>query len=230
MVFSLFVILSCSRPSVVEPDYDPEDIDEVSYIAIDPDGNLKCISIKDSISLGSETLLVYQERGISFDWNLRAVFTRIPWQAREFYLDSEEKTAYLEWNGNHLTGSCWYEGSSTEYIDQDVDDFSLHAWFVWAAFWGLPWHKDNWAVEFDIVTPDLDVYGYEGIFDGAAMITNSTGEDTIECYKLDIDGRGLIGLFAPDIKLYVRKMAPHIPMYCTVESEGTVLLYYADSL
>jgi len=229
---AIFVIIccSCSGPNIVEPDNNPSDIDEVSFIATDPDGNLKRVTINDSLNSPAETLVVYRESGISFEWELEAVFVKSPWQAVSFKLDSPEKTADLEWDGSRISGSCWFQGSETKTIDQNISSASIHAWFVWAGFFGLPWGDEDWAIDFDMITSDLDVYGYRGSYDGEASVSSGSTGESIEAYRLNIDGRGLIGVFSPDIMLYICKAAPNIPVYCTVEGEGAVFRFYADSL
>ena len=224
------VLSSCSKPTNVDPDWKPVDISDIYFIASDPDGNLKEVFIRDSIDAYGDSVSVFREIGISFNWDLEVIFGQSPWQARYFRLDSDEKTAKFFFPGRRVIGSGWYAGANEIEINDIVDEISIHAWYIWAAFFGLPWDQEDWRVEFDMITPDLDVYGYEGVFGGSSTIVIEATSDMVDCYKLDIDGRGLIGLFAPDIKLYVRKEPPHIPIYCTIEGEGAVFEFYADSL
>ncbi|HHS49994.1 MAG TPA: hypothetical protein ENN07_02645 [candidate division Zixibacteria bacterium] len=227
---AILLALSCSKHDLVDPTNCPGDLHLASYIAIDPDGHLLQVTIEDSIASSGGSLVVYRESGVSFDWELEVVFSRTPWQAMSFTLESPVRTADISWGGSRVSGTNWDSEGGSRNIDKNVDSFSIHAWFVWAAFFGMPWTETGWAVDFDMITPDLDVYAYRGVFEGEGTVSSARDGELMECYKLHIDGRGLIGLFAPDINLYVRKEPPHIPLYCTVEGEGAVYRFFADSL
>jgi len=220
--------LTCSKGTEVAPTADPGDLGGMSYIAVNLDGKLKKIEFSDTVLSSGDSAIVYRETGIDCDWDLYIVFARNPWQMVYILYDTADTSSgEIFWDGAHVTGESTIETDQHHDIDRDVDDFSVQAWGIPAAFIGLPFDEEDWFVDFDLITPELAVYGFRTDYVGTEGI--GTSSKWFNCHKLVVDGRGLYS-FAPDIHIFYRVDEPHIPIQCWVEDRGVVFEYFADSL
>ena len=227
LAVAVCIILACSNGTETEME-GGEGLDGVIYIASDGSANRKLVEFADTVLSGGEDGFVYRETGIDFDWDMTVIYRNSDWQARRFKLTSETISADLSWDGDRVTGSTIDEDGAEHHIDRTVDSRSIHAWFAQSAFMGLAMDEEGDYLEFDMIVPSLDVYGYRADYSGTEGV--ATEERWFNCHRLDVDGRGAIGLFAADMVIYYRVEEPSIAIKCWVEGEGSFFEYVADTL
>ena len=228
-VIVFILTLSCSSDTGVAAQNNPGSLNDLKYYVSDEHGNIKAISFRDSVLATGDTAVLYSEIGDTIDLEMEVVFLKSNWQA--IYCSREdalyEGSGELEWFGNRIIGYSESPESEFHDIDRIIDDFSVSGWFLPVAFMGIPFENEDWQSNFDLVTPDLNVYGFKAEYIDTETV--ETPEGFISCHKLFVDGRGIYS-FGPDIYIHYRIEEPHIPIRCNVADRGFVFNYYSDSL
>jgi len=228
-IFTIPILLglACSKGTEVDQTNDTSDLHGVHFVAIDVNNNLKDVFYRDTTLGDGSDGMVYEEIGITADWYMYVVYSMNPWQALYMLKTGEVVSGELTWSDGYVDGYSTVEGDDYS-VSEEIDNCSAQAWYLQSAFQGLPFHDEDWYFQFDMITPELEIYAYEAEFMGTHLV-NICDQD-FDCYKLDIDGQGMIGVFAPDVEVYYRVEEPHIPIRCWVQEKGIVFEYYSDSI
>lgn len=228
LFIAVLIFASCDTSATkVDPDDDTSGFASEFYIAMDPDGGLKSVSFADSI-IDDDSVLVYLESGIDVVWELEVIFDKHPWRPLYMNLYSESIRGIINWDDDHVVGEGVDENGDDQSIDATIDEVSIHAWFLQAAFLGYPFEDEESFMEFEVITPQFTHFPYKAEHAGTEGV--GTTERWINCYKLEIDGRGVYAPFTPNVRVFYRIEEPHIPIQLWVEDEGAVFEWFADSI